>query len=78
MLSPFFKAKDKFSKTSTENFSLKHTFEESDKRESSSGRITGSKSKNNKITKQDNKNRKYRATKNLLEYSKNIDKKKKS
>ncbi len=76
MLSPFFKAKDKFSKTSTENFSLKHTFEESDKRESSSGRITGSKSKNNKLIKQDNKNRKYRATKNLLEYSKNIDKKK--
>ena len=46
ILSPFLKPKDKYSKTSNENYSIKHTFEEGDKIENSSGYKTGSKAKN--------------------------------
>ena len=76
-LSPYLRAKDKFSKSSFENFSLKQTFEENDKKEDSSENKKAPKYKHNsRIVKQNNAQKKFQATKNLLEYNKNFDKKK--
>jgi magnesium-transporting ATPase (P-type) len=75
-LSPYLRAKDKFSKTSFENFSLKQAFEENDKKEDSSEIKRAQFKHNSRIVRQNNVQKKFQATKNLLEYNKNLDKKK--
>ena len=77
--SPFNKSKENVSKkenakSSNDDLSNKQTTEENDKKETfnENKRTTH----NKKFIKQDSINKKYKATKNLLEYSKNIEKEK--